>query len=265
MPHASWCSHLIGFFVFLCLTIYTAKQVPNVVDLYSTQHLPDVIRRTDMCDLHNESKTSLPSMDMLPITRWPFYAFLGGAMFCLLASSTCHLLSCHSERLSYIMLRLDYAGIASLISTSFYPLVYYSFLCHPFFRNIYIGFITLLAITTFIFSLLPVFQKPELRTIRSILFSGMGLSGILPILHKNMLYWDKPAALHSTGYELLMGLCYCLGALVYATRIPERWLPGKFDIAGHSHQLFHVLVVAGAYSHYRAGLVYLQWRDLEGC
>ena len=43
-----------------------------------------------------------------------------------------------------------------------------------------------------------------------------------------------------------MGLFYCLGPLVYATRIPERWLPGKFDFAGHSHQLFHILVVAGA-------------------
>ena len=74
----------------------------------------------DMYDLHNKPKTSLPSTDMLPITRWPFYAFLGGAMFYLLASSTCHLFSCHSERLSNIMLRLDYAGIASLISTSFY-------------------------------------------------------------------------------------------------------------------------------------------------
>ncbi|TYG99986.1 hypothetical protein ES288_A10G238600v1 [Gossypium darwinii] len=53
-----------------------------------------------------------------PITRWPFFTFLGGAMFCFLASN-------HSERLSYIMLRLDYAGIAALISTSLYPPVYY--------------------------------------------------------------------------------------------------------------------------------------------
>nr|DAD27712.1 TPA_asm: hypothetical protein HUJ06_029180 [Nelumbo nucifera] len=54
-------------------------------------------------------------------------------MFCLLASIICHLLLCHSERLSYIMLRLDYTGISVLISTSFYPPVYYSFMCKPFF------------------------------------------------------------------------------------------------------------------------------------
>ena len=200
-----------------------------------------------------------------PITRWPFYAFLGGAMFCLLASSACHLLSCYSKRLSYIMLRLDYAGIAALISTSFFPPVYYSFMCDPFFCNLYLGFITLLGIATICVSLLPVFQSPEFRSIRASLFFGMGVSGVAPILHKLIVFWHRPEAHYTTGYEILMGAFYGIGALVYATRVPERWKPGKFDIAGHSHQLFHVLVVAGAYTHYRAGLVYLNWRDMEGC
>lgn len=326
-------THLIGFFIFLALTIYTAMKIPKVVDLHSLQHLPDVLKMVDLHKLHSELmtclpsmpnmsdfqrlrdelKTSLPSMDMLPslsrwhvvellsnclpqrfshanhtdvcvlhsvkedvanilapllvrpITRWPFFAFLGGAMFCLLSSSTCHLLSCHSERLSYIMLRLDYAGIAALISTSFYPPVYYSFMCNPFFCNIYLGFITLLGIATVIFSLLPVFQNPEYRTMRATLFFGMGMSGVAPILHKLVLFRHQPEALHTTGYEILMGAFYGVGALIYATRIPERWKPGKFDIAGHSHQLFHLLVIAGAYTHYRSGLVYLKWRDLHGC
>ncbi|KAF7041637.1 hypothetical protein CFC21_051404 [Triticum aestivum] len=200
-----------------------------------------------------------------PISRWPFFAFLGGAMFCLLASSTCHLLSCHSRRLAYIMLRLDYAGIAALIATSFYPPVYYSFLCHPFFCNLYLSFITILGLATIAFSLLPVFQNPEFRTIRACLFFGMGASGVIPVFHKLILFWHQPEALITTGYEILMGLFYGVGALVYATRVPERWMPGKFDIAGHSHQLFHVLVVAGAYTHYHAGLLYLKWRDQQGC
>ncbi|KAL3616157.1 Heptahelical transmembrane protein 4 [Castilleja foliolosa] len=326
-------THLIGFFLFLSLTIYTVKMVPNVVDLPRLQNFPHVLRKADfqklhtelvtclpslphMPDLHRlreELRTSWPSMDLLPslsnwhikelisnclpeslshinhtdtcvlrsmkedlaniiaplmlrpITRWPFFAFLGGAMFCLLASSTCHLLSCHSERLSYIMLRFDYAGIAALISTSFYPPVYYSFMCYPFFCNLYMGFITLIGIGTILVSLLPVFQSPEYRNFRASLFFGMGVSGAVPIFHKLALFWHQPEALHTTGYELLMGALYGVGALVYAMRVPERWMPGKFDIAGHSHQLFHVLVVAGAYTHYRAGLVYLRWRDLQGC
>ncbi|WVZ56089.1 hypothetical protein U9M48_006669 [Paspalum notatum var. saurae] len=361
-------THLIGFFIFLALTIYTATQVPSVLDIQSLQHLPDVLRKadihkiqaellaclpslphlSDLQKLKDELKSSWDSMEVLPslsrwhllellssclphrfthsnetslsvvvsspqlpesldfilflllltykstsalfkvqgireqsmkedlanmiapqlitpIARWPFYAFLGGAMFCLLASSTCHLLSCHSRRLAYIMLRLDYAGIAALIATSFYPPVYYSFMCYPFFCNLYLSFITILGVATIAFSLLPVFQNPEFRTIRACLFFGMGASGVIPVFHKLVLFWHQPEALHTTGYEVLMGLFYGLGALVYATRVPERWMPGKFDIAGHSHQLFHVLVVAGAYTHYHAGLVYLKWRDLQGC
>ncbi|KAG5061265.1 Heptahelical transmembrane protein 4 [Glycine soja] len=310
-------THLIGFFIFLALTIYTAMKIPKVVDLNSLQHFPDMLKKTDLHKLQSEILTCLPSMPDLhrlrdeisswhikeylynclpvrfsssnhtdacvllsvkddlaniiaplmirPITRWPFFAFLGGAMFCLLASSICHLLSCHSARMAYIMLRLDYAGIAALISTSFYPPVYYSFMCDPFFCNLYLGFITVLGIATILFSLLPVFQNPEFRTIRASLFFGMGLSGAAPILHKLYLFWGQPEVFHTTGYEILMGVLYGIGALVYATRIPERWMPGKFDIAGHSHQLFHILVVAGAYAHYRAGLVYLRWRDLQGC
>ncbi|KAL6867418.1 hypothetical protein ACP4OV_015442 [Aristida adscensionis] len=326
-------THLIGFFIFLSLTIYTATKVPNVVDLQSLQHLPDVLRNADPQKIRAEIMSCLPSlphisglqklkddlmsswnpMEVLPslprwhllellisclphrfthsnetslsvlqsmkedvanmlapelirpIARWPFYAFLGGAMFCLLASSTCHLLSCHSRRMAYIMLRLDYAGIAALIATSFYPPVYYSFMCYPFFCNLYLSFITILGVATIAVSLLPVFQNPEFRTIRACLFFGMGASGVIPVFHKLILFWHQPEALHTTGYEVLMGLFYGLGALVYATRVPERWMPGKFDIAGHSHQLFHVLVVAGAYTHYHAGLVYLKWRDQQGC
>ncbi|EFH45232.1 hypothetical protein ARALYDRAFT_912565 [Arabidopsis lyrata subsp. lyrata] len=36
--------------------------------------------------------------------------------------------------------------------------------------------------------------------------------------------------------------------------VQDVMIPGKFDIAGHSHQLFHVLMVVGAFTHYRAGL-----------
>lgn len=257
-------THLIGFFLFLTLTIYTAMKVPKVTDIHPLQQLSQVLRRADRSRLNDVANLIVP-LSVHRIPRWPFFAFLGGAMFCLLASSVCHLLSCHSRRMAYIMLRLDYAGIAALISTSFYPPVFYSFMCDPFFCSLYLGAITLLGCMTIIVSLLPVFQNPEYRAIRAGLFFSMGVSGVVPVLHKLIVFWHRPEALHTTQYEVLMGILYGLGAVVYATRIPERWRPGRFDIAGHSHQLFHVLVVAAAYTHYRSGLVYLNWRDLQGC
>jgi hypothetical protein len=55
-----------------------------------------------------------------------------------------------------------------------------------------------------------------------------------------------------------------LGATTYACRIPERWFPGKFDIMGHSHQLWHAAVVLAAWVHYLAIMILLQWRDAAG-
>lgn len=56
------CRHLIGFFLFLALTIYTATKVPSVVDLHSLQHrLPDLLRKTDLHKLHSELMARLPS------------------------------------------------------------------------------------------------------------------------------------------------------------------------------------------------------------
>ena len=199
------------------------------------------------------------------VARWPFYAYLCGAMFCLLMSSACHLLACHSEHACYVLLRLDYAGITGLIVTSFYPLVYYTFLCDPLAQALYLGFITASGAAAVAVSLLPVFERPELRWARAGLFACMGMSGLVPIVHKMVVFGARPEAVVTTGYEMAMGAAYLGGVAVYATRVPERWMPGRFDLAGHSHQLFHVLVIAGAYAHYLAGLVYLGWRDMDGC
>ena len=55
-----------------------------------------------------------------------------------------------------------------------------------------------------------------------------------------------------------------LGAATYALRMPERWWPGAFDLAFHSHQLFHMCVVAAAAVHYRGVRIMLAWRDSTG-
>lgn len=46
-----------------------------------------------------------------------------------------------------------------------------------------------------------------------------------------------------------MALLYTVGGGFYVSRIPQKWKPGAFDIAGHSHQVFHVFVVPAALVH----------------
>ncbi|KAH7672486.1 AdipoR/hemolysin-III-related protein [Dioscorea alata] len=271
-------THLIGFIIFLTLTLcamhafapLTFSQSSDKVIIMSLNATSATVFRAQVPANQTNIINVLSIMkddDVLEstTTRWPFYAYLFGAMFCLLTSSVCHLLSCHSEHCAYTMLRLDYAGISTLIVTSFYPLVYYTFMCDPFVRNIYIGFITVFGVAAILASLVPAFQTPEFRSVRALLFFCMGVSGLVPIIHKLMVFSEEPVAVMTAIYELVMGGFYGLGVVVYATRMPERWMPGKFDLVGHSHQLFHVLVIAGAYTHYLASVMYLNWREMDQC
>lgn len=38
----------------------------------------------------------------------------------------------------------------------------------------------------------------------------------------------------------------------YAERCPERFAPGRFDLFGTSHQIFHVMILFAAYAHWCA-------------
>ncbi|KAK9169326.1 hypothetical protein Syun_001466 [Stephania yunnanensis] len=193
------------------------------------------------------------------IPRWPWFVFLVGAMGCLVCSSLSHLLACHSRRLYFFFWRLDYAGI-SLMIVSFVPPLYYAFLCHPNARLFYLTTITTLGILAVIMLLAPALSAPRFRPFRASLFLAMGFSGIIPAAHAITLYWVHQQILVALAYEIAMAVFYATGAAVYVSRIPERWKPGAFDIAGHSHQIFHVLIVAGALSHCASILVVMDWR-----
>lgn len=80
-----------------------------------------------------------------------------------------------------------------------------------------------------------------------------------------MANWDDPYRNVTLAYESVMALSYLVGTVFYVTRVPERWGPGWFDLAGHSHQIFHVFVVMGALAHYGAAHIFLRHRSKIGC
>lgn len=56
-----------------------------------------------------------------------------------------------------------------------------------------------------------------------------------------------------------------LGLIFKSAMIPERFAPGKFDIFFASHQIWHVLINAGAAVGYFVIKSYLQWRPTVQC
>lgn len=186
-------------------------------------------------------------------------------MFCLLTSSLCHLLCCHSRRLNLFLSRLDYTGIAVMIVSSFFPPIYYIFQCDPLYQIFYLTAISAFGLLTVATLLSPELSKGKFRSYRATLFVAMAMFGIVPAVHATVVNWSDPRRNVTLAYEGAMAASYLMGTMFYVSRVPERWRPGAFDLAGHSHQIFHLFVVGGALAHYGAALVFVKYRDAIGC
>ncbi|KAG0248818.1 hypothetical protein BG011_009878 [Mortierella polycephala] len=142
--------------------------------------------------------------------------------------------------------------------------LHYGFFCAPE-RPFFLSFSFLMGV---IGCVLPTvckdFDLPSFRYFRMSIFLGMVLSGSLPWAYSvylkgmtNTLSFIAPIS--------KSGLAYFLGVVVYGHRFPERQFPGLFDTWGHSHQVWHVAVVAGIYYHYQAMVHFFEARYTFGC
>ncbi|OEL14075.1 Heptahelical transmembrane protein 2 [Dichanthelium oligosanthes] len=271
-------SHLGGFFLFLYLAVANETQrvaaaaavraAPGIVAFvltsanasWETTSNSSLVASTDFSAVLGLGSGSSGLVQAV-VPRWPRTVFLGGAMTCLAVSAAAHLLACHSRRFNRLFWQLDYAGIAVMIVASFFPPVYYTFLGDARTQLFYLSLITALGLVVVGLMLSPGRSSPRLRHLRAGLFVCMALSGALPAVHALCLNWGHRECHLALALELVMGLVYAAGAGFYVTRVPERWRPGKFDCVGHSHQIFHVLVLVGALTHYAATAILIRWRE----
>ncbi|BAT76143.1 hypothetical protein LR48_Vigan01g241000 [Vigna angularis] len=266
-------THVGGFLIFAVLAaLSTTPEIWNWLRSFTALGSPTMaaeINSSDsdaFLDLHFRQVmdpsilSGMRGFGVATIPRWPWFVFLAGGMGCLACSSLSHLLACHSKDFNLFFWRLDYAGISLMIVCSFFAPIYYAFFCNPYSRLFYLASISLLGVLAIIALLAPSLSTPRFRPLRATLFLSMGFSGVIPAAHAVILYWGQPHIFVALGYELAMAILYATGAGFYVSRIPERWKPGAFDIAGQSHQIFHVFVVLGALAHSVATLVILDFR-----
>ena len=205
-----------------------------------------------------------------PTSAAPLLPFLISAITCLSASSAFHLFSNHSAVVAANLNQVDFACISLLIWGSFVSSLYYGFTCDAHLRNAYIAMITTIGLTCFYVSLKPNFRTSIWRPFRSSMFAAMGLSAVFPVLHGTWSYGlSNLADMIALKWLVLQGALYLIGASIYAMRVPERWYPGKCDVFGQSHQIFHVLVVAAACCHFQGLLIAreatLGLAEIRGC
>lgn len=179
-----------------------------------------------------------------------FVAYMIANLTCMGSSAVYHLFHCHSEHVMKSTIFMDYFGISALVTGSFLPPLWFVFSCYPLLKYSYMSMITVLGGVTLIAPWFKFFDSPEWYWRRLALYVVTIGSGLVPAFHALVIF---PRTHVTTPIHTGMGLMflfYGLGTVIYVTKVPERWFPGHFDYWLHSHQLWHVMVLAAAVVHF---------------
>ncbi|KAF9112465.1 hypothetical protein BGX27_003352 [Mortierella sp. AM989] len=193
-----------------------------------------------------------------------FLFFFLAASKCLICSTLYHTFLCHSRLpVMRCAATLDYIGIGVLITASVMATLHYGFFCDVE-RWIFLSFSFGMGVVGCILPLYPFFDLPSFRYFRIFIFLGMACSGVIPLTYVAYMKgvvntWNFIAPFFKSG------LAYLFGLMFYGHRFPEKQFPGIFDRWGHSHQIWHVAVVAGIYYHYMAMVHFYNSRFTYGC
>ena len=202
-------------------------------------------------------KTVLDTQSVLTyVPRWPLFSNALSAVVCLGLSAVFHNFRYMSEHICDKLATLDYAGICVLIMGSSYPPIWYAFACSGVANEKYF-FVVMISITcTIAFTILniPKYAGGEYRAFRATLFVVLGLSAVLPLIYLSSISDPQNVSYFNGWSYALGGAWYIGGAIVFATEMPEKCFPRRFDMVGASHQIFHICVLLGAWTHFSAAI-----------
>ncbi|KAK4690633.1 adiponectin receptor, partial [Lecanoromycetidae sp. Uapishka_2] len=179
-----------------------------------------------------------------------FGIFFWCAEGCLVFSATYHLVGPYSPAVEEFWHQMDLLGIVIVTVGTFIPGIYYMFTCEPRLQNLHWAIIIASGSANAALLCVPSFRTLRWRKLRVSAFVALGASAFIPILHGIGRYGFEYMLQYSgVKYYLPELLFYGGGVSLYGFRTPERFAPGKFDIWGNSHQIFHVCILCAMYLH----------------
>lgn len=100
------------------------------------------------------------------------------------------------------------------------PYVYYGFYCTSPLQKTYYMLVSVLAAGCVYATLHPTFHRPTHRPYRAIMYAGLGLSFVVPIVHGVAIFgWETQRRRMSLDWLAVMLLFNGAGGLVYAMRV----------------------------------------------
>lgn len=204
-------------------------------------------------------------IETTPMDRMVQTIYLVAALHCLVLSACWHVMAgcsdaCWFERFACV----DYTGIAWLVAASVWTLVYNAFYCQPNLAMFYSFTTLLVGAMGAIVPWASWFNDRKNKPIRIAVFLTMCFTGVGPFLHAGVSHGFLKTSLFFS--PILPSLAsYIFGLIFYATNFPERIAPGRFDVVGHAHQIWHISIVVAILLHYRATTTWHEGRFDFSC
>lgn len=180
---------------------------------------------------------------------YPMLAYLLSTCLFPTTSSLAHILNTMSDRARHICFFVDYLGISVYSLGVAIAYRAYSFpesLLGTLFADIFL-------IVAVVNTVCALFMSCETRFMRSGLWQKVFrvaafcvpyLFDSLPLAYHIVVADDGGGSLHLHKLQFVFAFAACA---LYTSHIPERFSPGRFDIVGHSHQLFHICSGVASY------------------
>lgn len=184
----------------------------------------------------------------LDISSLPLCLFLLSALICYFCSSVAHLFQSHSKHAHYYVFFMDYVGVA--VYQYGCALGHFFYTSAPAWRATIFGryFLPGAAFLGLMSSVGCCVAKsryhkpyPLQRKICQLIPSSLAyFLGISPVVHRLLtVSWDDEPSLNNHALQIIFFLS---STVFFSCPIPECFFPGKFDIFGHGHQIFHILL-----------------------
>ncbi|KAK0524301.1 inc metabolism membrane protein [Tilletia horrida] len=200
-----------------------------------------------------------------PMDRLVQTIYLIAAIKCLALSVSWHVMAgCSHPGWFETFACIDYTGVAWLVSASVFTVIYNEFYCQPNLAIFY-SFTTLcVGIAGATLPWAKWFNTREAKMWRVAVFLSMAFASLLPFTHAAYEHGlSKTASFVMPIVPSL--LAYVFGIFIYALEIPERFAPGRFDIFGHAHQIWHASIIVAILLHWRAVIIWHQNRFEFSC
>ena len=144
------------------------------------------------------------------------------------------------------LLRLDFAGIASMIVLGLFASIGISFRCKPHAQRIYLS---ILAICGLMMLGAPWYSDSK----RNVIYAVSVLQSFAPLTHLFSMVNGADAWRVGVPYACSL-FCYIAGGAIYSFAFPEKQMPGRFDIFGKSHQIWHLSILLAVLAEHHADM-----------